>query len=254
MNNLVSIIMPSYNTGIYIKDSIKTILHQTYTNWELIIVDDCSTDNTDQIVGMFLKDKRIKYLKNKKNEGAAISRNKALKQAKGEWIAFLDSDDLWEPKKLEKQIKFMNKNKYLFSYTKYKLIDKNGNDLKIEISGPKKITETDMYNYCWPGCLTVMYNRKQIGLIQIKNIKTNNDYAMWLKICKKSDCYLLDESLAKYRKARKGSLSTKNYYFLIKSHYELFRKVEEKTIFLAIYLTLNNLIYGIYKKIKYYKK
>ena len=95
MKNLVSIIMPSYNTANYISESINSVMNQTYKNWELIIVDDCSTDNTDEIVKKFLKDKRIRYFKNNKNSGAAISRNKALREAKGRWIAFLDSDDLW---------------------------------------------------------------------------------------------------------------------------------------------------------------
>ena len=104
MNNLVSIIMPSYNTAKFISDSINSVLSQTYSNWELIIVDDCSSDNTDEIVSPFLSDKRIKYLKNEKNSGAAVSRNYALREAKGKWIAFLDSDDLWEKDKLQKQI------------------------------------------------------------------------------------------------------------------------------------------------------
>ena len=132
-NGLVSIIMPSYNTANYIGESINSVINQSYKNWELIIVDDCSTDNTDEVIKDFLKDSRIKYLKNKENSGAAISRNKALRMAKGEWIAFLDSDDLWNHKKLEKQIKFMEQNKYNFSYTKYREIDEQGNNLNIEI-------------------------------------------------------------------------------------------------------------------------
>ena len=103
---LVSIIMPSYNTGKFIKETINSVIAQTYSNWELIIVDDCSTDNTDEIVKS-INDNRIIYLKNETNSGAAISRNKALREAKGRWIAFLDSDDLWKNYKLEKQIKFM---------------------------------------------------------------------------------------------------------------------------------------------------
>ena len=118
MNELVSVIMPSYNTARFIGNSIKSVLNQTYTNWELIIVDDCSTDNTDEVVENF-KDKRIKFFKNKKNYGAAFSRNRALKLAEGRWIAFLDSDDLWVNTKLEKQISFMKKNGYSFTYTDY---------------------------------------------------------------------------------------------------------------------------------------
>ena len=109
---MVSVIMPSWNTGKFIAESIQSVIDQTYKNWELLIVDDCSTDNTDQVVASF-NDDRIRYLKNKKNSGAALTRNKAIREARGEWIAFLDSDDLWFPKKLERQIKFMKKNKKL---------------------------------------------------------------------------------------------------------------------------------------------
>lgn len=122
---LVSIIMPSYNTAAYIKESIQSVLNQTYTNWELIIVDDCSTDSTDEVLET-IKDSRIRYFKNDKNSGAAVSRNKALREAKGQWIAFLDSDDLWMPEKLEKQIYFMESNGYAFSYTSYEEIDIEG--------------------------------------------------------------------------------------------------------------------------------
>ena len=110
MCELVSIIMPSYNTGAYIKKTIQSVINQSYQNWELIIVDDCSTDNTDEAVQPFLNDMRIRYIKNEVNSGAAISRNRALMEAKGKWIAFLDSDDLWVPEKLEKQIHFMEIN------------------------------------------------------------------------------------------------------------------------------------------------
>ena len=109
VNGLVSIIMPSWNTAKFIGETIQSVKNQTYTNWELLIVDDCSTDNTDEIVASF-KDDRIRYFHNEKNSGAALTRNKALREAKGEWIAFLDSDDLWAPTKLEHQINFMKKN------------------------------------------------------------------------------------------------------------------------------------------------
>ena len=113
MTDLVSIIMPSYNTAKYIKASIDSVLAQTYPYWELIIVDDCSTDETDEVVAAYT-DERIRYIKNEKNSGAAVSRNRALREAKGRWIAFLDSDDVWLPEKLEKQISFMKNNGYFF--------------------------------------------------------------------------------------------------------------------------------------------
>lgn len=251
--NLVSIIMPSYNTAQYIEKTIKSVLDQKYTNWELIIVDDCSTDNTDEVVKKYLNDKRIKYLKNEQNSGAAISRNRALRAARGQWIAFLDSDDLWMPEKLEKQICFMKEKGYFFSYTDYEEINAEGNRTGTFVTGPKKITKTGMYNYCWPGCLTVMYDATKVGLIQISDIKKNNDYAMWLKVCKKADCYLLDECLGQYRKGRVGSVSTHSIKTMIGWHYRLFHEAEGMSIIESLLNTGRNMAFGVYKKKRYAK-
>ena len=250
---LVSVIMPSYNTAPYIKETIQSVLNQTYTNWELIIVDDCSTDNTDEVLET-IKDNRIRYFKNEKNSGAAISRNKALREAKGQWIAYLDSDDLWMPEKLEKQINFMVENGYAFSYTNYEEIDVDSNKTGVRVTGPKKITKTGMFNYCWPGCLTVMYDASKVGLVQIEDIKKNNDYAMWLKVCCKADCYLLDETLGQYRKGRVGSVSTHSIKTMIGWHYKLYHEAEHMGKIESLFNTGRNLIFGFYKKKRYVKK
>lgn len=252
MNDLVSIIMPSYNTGRFIKETIQSVLDQTYQNWELIIVDDCSEDNTDDMIIPYLSDVRVRYLKNIENRGAAFSRNRALKEAKGRWIAFLDSDDLWESQKLDRQINFMEKYDYSFSYTNYCEIDEMSKSLGKTVTGPKRITKTGMYNYCWPGCLTVMYDASVVGEIQVFDIKKNNDYAMWLKVSQKADCYLLDECLAKYRR-RTGSISNQSYKALVIWHYKLFREAEGKSAVVALWLTCRNLVFGLYKKVKYVK-
>lgn len=273
MSSLVSIIMPSYNTAPYIAESIRSVIAQTYTDWELIIVDDASTDNTDEVVGKFTElaevntkdlSSKIHYLKNDRNRGAAYSRNRALREAKGKWIAFLDSDDLWAPDKLEKQIAFMEKNGYAFSYTRYEEMDENGTPTGTIVSGPKRITKTGMYNYCWPGCLTVMYDREVVGDIQIAEIQKNNDYAMWLKICRKADCYLLNENLARYRK-RDGSIThschperseakskdLSRHVSLIKWHYKLYREAEGMNPVVSLFNTGRNLFFGVWKKMKY---
>lgn len=252
MNDLVSIIMPSYNTAEYIADSINSVIKQTYENWELIIVDDCSTDNTDEIVGSFLKDSRIRYMKNERNSGAAVSRNRAIREAKGEWIAFLDSDDLWDSRKLEKQIDFMNSHGYIFSYHDYVKIDEESKSLNIYVTGPEVVDRKRMYNYDYIGCLTFMYSTKAIGLIQIKDIKKNNDYAILLKLCKKADCYLLKENLAKYR-IRKKSISHDSITKKLKSHYDLFRICDEQSAPLALWYACWNMWYGLLKKWKYEK-
>lgn len=251
MEDLVSIIMPSYNTAEYIGESIQSVIEQTYTNWELIIVDDCSTDYTDEVVKA-VKDDRIRYLKNEHNSGAAVSRNKALREARGRWIAFLDSDDLWHPEKLEKQIRFMKENGCSFSYTNYSEIDEQSQPLGRTVTGPKRITKTGMYNYCWPGCLTVMYDASVVGLIQIEDIKKNNDYAMWLKVCRKADCWLLEENLAQYRK-RSGSISSHSYGTLIKWHYLLFRQAEKQNAVFSGANTVRNLFFGVLKKLFFVK-
>lgn len=254
MASLVSIVMPSFNTAPFIVESIQSVLAQTYQDWELLVVDDCSTDNTDQVIKPFLFDQRIRYLKNEKNSGAAVSRNRALREAKGKWIAFLDSDDLWMPDKLSKQIRFMENNGYHFSYTNYAEIDTEDNRNGISVTGPKRITKAGFFNYCWPGCLTVMYDREVVGLIQISDIKKNNDYAMWLKACRKADCYLLDEELALYRRGRTGSVSTHSVRTLIGWHYRLFREVEGQNPAVAMFNTGRNLVFGFYKKKRYVKK
>ena len=249
---LVSIIMPSYNTGRFIAETIQSVIDQTYTKWELIIVDDCSTDNTDAIVNGY-NDDRIRYIKNRKNSGAAFSRNLAIREANGEWIAFLDSDDLWMKDKLEKQIFFMKENGYYFSCTGRDRIDEESKSLNVVERSPKHITKFMMYLYCWIGCLTVMYHRPTVGLIQIADLKKNNDYAMWLKVIKKTDCYYLDEVLARYR-VREKSISHDKVQKLILSHYHLFRIGENKSVVGATCLTIINCIFGICKKIIYVKR
>lgn len=254
MDELVSIIMPSYNTANYIAASIQSVLDQTYPNWELLLVDDCSTDDTDAVVAPFLSDARIRYLKNDRNSGAAISRNRALREAKGRWIAFLDSDDLWYPTKLEAQLKFMQAHGYHFSYTSYEEINEAGTRTGVLVSGPKRITKTGMYNFCWPGCLTVMYDAKEVGLIQIEDIRKNNDYAMWLKVCQKADCYLLDTCLAQYRRGRVGSISSHHIAAMVSWHYKLFRVAEKRGRIPSLWFTARNLVFGFYKKCIYCKR
>lgn len=253
-NDLVSIIMPTYNCGDYIEESIESVRAQTYQNWELVVVDDCSGDDTIKKVQQIqLSDKRIRIYQNVFNSGAACCRNVALNEAKGRWVAFLDSDDLWEPEKLEKQVRFMENNDYTFSYTNYQEIDNESNLTGVFVSGPKRVTKQGMFNFCWPGCLTVMYDASKVGLIQIVDIKKNNDYAMWLKVCRKADCYLLDECLAKYRRGRAGSVSTHGIGTMIGWHYKLWHEAEGKNPVVALWYTGVNLLFGFYKKLKYVK-
>lgn len=253
-NKLVSIITPSWNCGSFLEETIRSIQAQTYQNWELLFQDDCSTDDTKERVSkLAADDPRIKYECNFQNSGAAITRNNALKRATGKWVAFLDSDDLWLPEKLEKQVSFMQENGYAFSYHEYTEMTEDGKDMGVYVSGIRKVNKFNMYACCWPGCLAVMYDREEIGLIQINDVKKNNDTAMWLKVVQKAPCYLLKENLARYRR-RANSITPKPLWQRIWAHYPLFHVAEEMTPVAATFWTLMNVIGNAYKKIFYVKK
>ncbi len=244
---LVSVIMPAYNCDKYIADAIRSVLAQTYSNWELLIVDDCSTDQTAQIIASF-DDPRIRYERNAHNMGAALTRNKALRAAQGRYIAFLDADDAWTPEKLEHQIAFMQDNGYDFTYTAFRRTDK-----PLHISGPRHISRMGMYAFCWPACPTVIYNREKTGLIQISDLRKNNDYAMWLHVIQKADCHLLDEELFLYNK-HAGSVSDAKISVLLKWHYRLWRQEMHCAPIAALFYTFVNAVFGFYKKIRYVSK
>lgn len=248
---LVSIIMPSYNSEKYIKDSVESVLNQTYPFWELLIVDDCSTDKTVDIIKSF-KDERIRLFQNNTNSGAAISRNWALREAKGKWIAFLDSDDLWLPTKLEEQVRFMVNNNYGFSYTDYR-VSCNGVLSNKIITAPNKMNFRKIKRYCYPATLTVIYDYEKVGLIQISDLKKNNDYAMWLRALSKTNGYRYPKTLSIYNR-HEQSISSGRKTKLIKWHYILFRKDCKYSRIHSTILTLGNLWYGFWKKIIYKRK
>ncbi len=252
---LVSIITPTWVCAGYIGETIRSVQAQTYQNWELLVQDDCSTDNTRQVVEAFARtDARIKYACNPANAGAAVTRNNALRRAAGRWVAFLDSDDLWLPQKLERQLDFMATNGHHFSYTCYEEMDGDSRPTGVRVNGPAHISKAGMYSFCWPGCLTVMYDVETIGLLQIADIKKNNDYAMWLKVIDKSDCHLLNECLARYRRGREGSVSTHGYATMIGWHYRLWRQAMGFCAIRSCFWTCVNLVCGAFKKLFYVKR
>lgn len=249
---LVSIITPSYNCGRFIVETVYSVLAQTYKNWELLIYDDHSNDDTLSVLMPLLKDNRIHVYQSMVHKGAAASRNEALKMAKGRWIAFLDSDDVWESTKLERQIRFMEENGYHFSCHNYIEIDEDSKEMGVMVSCKKHFGKWDLYACCWPGCLTVMYDADFVGLVQIRKIKVNNDTAMWLKVVEKTDCYLLDETLARYRR-RKNSITHPGKIKRIIGHYNLFCDAQGMNPFFAAFWMCINVFGNAYKKIKYVK-
>ena len=250
---LVSIITPCYNCAPFIADTIRSVQRQTYQDWEMIIIDDLSTDQSVERIKPFLSDPRIKLLENARNVGAALTRNHALRLAKGRWVAFLDADDQWMPEKLERQLEFMDREGYAFTYTNYTETNEFNHDLGTCVSGPEHIGPRGMLRYCWPGCLTVMYDRQVVGLLQIPDIRKNNDYAMWLRVIRKAPCHLLPQTLAIYRQ-RPGSISGQTWLSLVEWHYRLFRHTEGYGLLHSLLLTAQNMVCGIYKKLVYVKK
>ena len=255
VDGLVSIVMPCWNSERFIADSIRSVLAQTYPNWELLIVNDCSTDKSYDAISPFLCDARIRYFKNEENMGAALTRNRALREAGGEWIAFLDSDDLWSPEKLEKQLAFMHENGYVFSYHAFERMDEDENPLQIFVTGPDRVDRRAIYRYDYIGQLTMMYSAKHFGVIQIHNVSRNDDYALRLQIFRQPDavCYFLNENLATYR-WRKQSLSHVKLSKQIKSHYDVFHDCDEQSVPASLWYTAWNMVFGVLKKIRYENK
>ena len=204
----VSIIMPVYNSGKYVEKTIKSVLSQTFKDWELIIVDDYSKDNTLKVINK-LKTNKFKILKNDKNYGAAYSRNYALNEAKGRYIAFLDSDDIWEKEKLEKQLNFMKEKEIAFSFSSYKRVDEKDKVIRI-VDAPEKVNYEFLLKNVIIQTSTVIIDTLKIDkeFIKMPNIKTSEDTAMYLQLLKKQEfAYGYPECLAKYT-ARKHSLSS----------------------------------------------
>ena len=237
----VSIIMPAYNVSRHIEKTVNSVIRQTHTNWELLIVDDCSTDNTVAMIQSFHEtDSRINVYELEKNSGAAVARNKAIEQATGDYLAFLDSDDLWEPEKLEKQLTFMIENNYLFTSTNYiEVNEATGETIGVVKSYPELDYE-GLLKHC-PGNSTVMYNVSELGKFYIPDIKKRNDFVMWLQVIKKAKkLYGLDENLTTYT-IREGSLS-KDKKDLVKYQWTVYRDIEGLSFMKSLYLLLHKTI------------
>lgn len=244
---LCSVIMPAYNSGKYIAEAIESVIKQRYTNWELLIVNDCSTDNTEEIIRTYQKqDKRIKLISLKKNQGVANARNTAIKNAKGRYIAFLDADDYWEKEKLQEQIIFMENRKITFSYHDYKLLNTTNNKEK-QIKVPLKLNYKELLKGNTTGsCLTVCIDRKIVNKIYFPNEK-HEDYICWLNILKNYDIegYGLNKTLGTYRIGKKSISSNKLQSAVWNWH--VYRKSQKISVLKAIYYMGFYVINGLKK-------
>lgn len=225
MKQLVSIITPLYNSEAFIAETIISVLNQTHTHWELILIDDCSSDNTIGIVTNFIKkSKQIKLIKNETNQGAAISRNKGIIEAKGDYIAFLDADDLWKPEKLTLQLNFMTQENCDVCFSSYEQIDEKGNPLNKLVKALPELSYKKHLKSNYIGNLTGMYNAKNLGKITSPNLRKRQDWLLWLTAIKTSGkpAKSVQDSLAFYR-VRADSMSS-NKLALLKHNYWVYKK------------------------------
>jgi glycosyltransferase involved in cell wall biosynthesis len=244
---MVSIITPSYNSEKFISETIESVLNQTYENWEMIIVDDVSPDNANEVIEKYVeKDNRIKLIKLEQNSGPAVARNKAIEESSGRYIAFLDADDLWKPEKLEKQIKFMSENDCGLSYSNYETMSEQGVLQNKIISSPSRLSYENLLKSNYIGCLTAMYDTKKVGKVYMPLIKKRQDYGLWLKILKKTDyAYGMNESLSIYRLMSESVSSNK--WKLLKYNYLLFKEHEGFSSLKSLYYLAWNILIKILK-------
>lgn len=247
---LVSIITPTYNSAAFVAETIEAIIAQTYSNWELLITDDCSTDSTIDIVQKYCEiDSRIKLFKLEKNSGAGVARNNSIREAKGRFIAFCDADDRWYPEKLEKQLCLMTEEDIALSYTSYDTSNEEG-EIIGRVNCLKSLNYLKILRDNGIGCLTAMYDTEKIGKCYFPSIRKRQDWCLWIDIIKKfGPAYGLQTPLSIYR-IRKGSISS-NKFAMLKYNYNVYRQVLQFNRLTSFMLLVGYFLpYYLYKKIK----
>lgn len=248
ISELITIVTPAYNSAQFIATAIDSVRQQTIENWEMIIVDDCSTDRTLEIVEEYARlDRRIKLHRLSLRSGAAVARNYAIDKAHGRYIAFIDSDDAWVPQKLEKQVTFMRTKQAVLTYTAYEKMSEKGELSSRVVTVPDSVNYDQLLSGCVIGCLTAMYDTSILGKVFMPLIAKRQDYGLWLKILKQGHvAYGLNESLA-YLRIRKGSVSSNK---LVAAAYvwKLYREIENLPYWKSVYHFLS---YAYHSAIKY---
>ncbi|MDB8792740.1 glycosyltransferase family 2 protein [Romboutsia sp. 1001216sp1] len=246
---LVSIITPVYNAERFLGDTIKSIQNQTYKNWELVLVDDCSKDKSSDMIKEFqANDDRIRYIKLEKNSGASVSRNTGIKNAKGRFIAFVDSDDIWQPEKLKIQIEYMLENKLGFTFTSYRYMKEDGRLTKKVAKAPKKINYKGLLKNTIIGCSTVVIDKEIVGAFSMPLVRRGQDTATWLQILKTQDyAYGIEKDLVNYRLV--GDSLSSNKIKALKRTWNTYRNVEKLSVLKSSYVFCFYVINAIRKRL-----
>ncbi len=244
----VSVIMPVYNKEKYIEATIKSVQEQTYENWEIVIIDDCSSDASSKIIKRYVdNDERIRYYKNEKNLGAAGSRNRAIELAKGRYIAFLDSDDLWMPNKLEKQIDYMSQNEYAFCYSACNVIDTEGKPSGKIRHIPEKVDYKELLKGNVIPCLTVVLDRTKVNNIKMQKMG-HEDYVLWLDLLKQcGSAYGINEVLGSYREY--GNSLSSNKFTAAQWMWKIYREYEKFGVIKSAWYFVNYAVRAVLKRV-----
>lgn len=238
MNDLISVIVPVYNAEKYIGETIDCVRAQTYAKWELLLVEDCSSDNTAAAIRQYMErtdDPRIRLISQPSNMGAARARNRGLQEANGRYVSYLDADDLWMPEKLEKELKFMMEKGASFAFTGYEFADENGIGLGKVVHVPETLTYKQALSNTTIFTTTVMFDTEKLSKEQLEMpVIKSEDTALWFKVLRSGVvAYGLDENLVKYR--RPGKTLSSNKLEAIRRIWNLYRKAEGLGIFVSIW-------------------
>ncbi|GAB6095172.1 glycosyltransferase [Desulfatiferula olefinivorans] len=246
----ISIITPVFNCEKYINETVLSVVNQDFSDWEMLVVDDCSTDNTLSILkGWCEQDQRIRLIQNETNQGPGPSRNRGVDKALGKYIAYLDSDDVWFPKKLSYQFEFMEKTKTLFSFTSYELINANGKPLGKTINAPNEVSYNYLLGNTIIGCLTVMINREKIDNLHMPSLPSRQPLVLWLRILKEhGPAKGIDRVFAQYR-VRSNSISS-NKIASAKQVWNVYRDYEKLSMIQTLYYFSLYAVKGFAKNIK----
>jgi len=250
---LVSVITPAYNSARFIAETIASVKNQTFSNWEMIVVDDASRDDTENIVTEIARhDPRIRFAKLSKNSGAGVARQTAVEMALGRYIAFLDADDLWKPEKLKKQLHFLSESNQGFAFSAYDGIDQHGKPTGVRVNVPKRLTYRILFFCNFVGNLTGIYDTEVFGKIPISTVRKRQDWILWLHVLKKlKRVQSMPESLALYRVHGQSLSSSK--LRLLKDNYAVYRlhhRLNPIAAMLAMggFLIVQLLVKPMYKK------
>jgi teichuronic acid biosynthesis glycosyltransferase TuaG len=245
----VSIITPCYNSSTFVSNCINSVLSQSFQNWEHIIVDDCSNDESVASIKAYSGvDSRIRLIKHKHNRGAAASRNTAIGKARGRYVAFLDADDMWLPEKLDIQLGLMEKNNWAFCFSDYSIVDADGNIIKDHVGVPYRIDYRGLLKNTVIGCLTVVIDSHKIGDLRMpEELRSGQDYALWYRILRTGMvAYGIDSVMAQYRVVP-GSVSY-NKVNAARRMWRLYREYENINVLLSSWYFLNYSINAIRKR------